>query len=99
MPLTDNKTVRDRLVIIALSQAVIYTLLWLWNEYVATYLTIIFPSIMLFLIIISAIADLIEPSRMPRWYYKLMLMSFVIPLVIGVVFFYIYEGNFDYLRN
>ena len=99
MPYQDRKFVREWLVISALGQAVAYSAIWIWNEYVAFYITVIFPSIILFLMILSLIADLIEPSRIPRWYYKLMLISIVIPVMIGGVFFFIYEGKFDFLQN
>jgi len=94
-----NKTeTRANLLIILLGQAVIYTSLWLWNEYVASYLTIIFPAVILFILIIAVIADLIEPSRIPIWYYGLMLISIVTPLVIGAVFYYINDGRLEWLQ-
>ena len=99
MPVQDKKMVSERLWISAMGQSVVYSAIWIWNEYVAFYLSVILPSIVLFLMILSLIADLIEPSRIPRWYYKLMLMSIIIPLIIGGVFFLIYEGRFDFLKN
>ena len=94
-----NKTeTRTNLLIILLGQAVIYTSLWLWNEYVASYLTIIFPGIILFILIIAIIADLIEPSRIPGWYYGLMLISIFTPLVIGAVFYYLSDGQLEWLQ-
>lgn len=51
------------LAIVVLLEAVIYSGLWLWNEYVAVYLTLIFPGMFLVVLIIAAIADLIEPSE------------------------------------
>ena len=94
-----NKTeTRTNLLIILLGQAVIYTALWLWNEYVASYLTLIFPGVIFFILIIAIIADLIEPSRIPGWYYGLMLISIVTPLVIGAVFYYINDGRLEWLQ-
>ena len=89
---------RANLMIILLGQAVIYTSLWLWNEYVASYLTLIFPAVILFILIIAIIADLIEPSRIPAWYYGLMLISIITPLVIGAVFYYINDGRLEWLQ-
>jgi hypothetical protein len=93
----DRAETRTNLLIVTLLQAVIYSGLWLWNEYVATILTIIFPGMILVILIIGTIADLIEPSRIPRWYYGLMIISIVMPLVIGGVFYYLYRGRFDWL--
>ena len=87
------------LTIIALMQAVMYAVIWLWNEFVAVYITLIFPSMILLILLLAVIADWIEPSRIPRWYYILMIISVIIPVVIGAVFFFIYEGRFDFLSE
>src|SRR5688500_4615198 len=89
----------NRLPVIALAQAVMYASIWLWNEYVATYITIIFPVMILLILLLSAIAEWIEPSRIPRWYYQLMVISIVIPVLIGAIFYIIYEGRFDFLQQ
>ena len=97
MKKADTSETRINLAIILLLQAVIYSGLWLWNEYVAVYLTLIFPGMILVILIIAGIADLIEPSRIPGWYYGLMIVSIVTPLLIGAVFYYMYEGRLDWL--
>jgi hypothetical protein len=93
----DRAETRTNLLIVTLLQAVIYSGLWLWNEYVASILTIIFPGMILVILIIGTIADLIEPSRIPKWYYGLMIISIVTPLVIGWIFYYLYGGSLDWL--
>ena len=98
MKSTLKSETKANLTIIALVQAVIYTGVWLWNEYVASYLTLIFPGMILVILIIAFIADLIEPSRIPWWYYGLMIMSIVIPVIIGAVFFYINDGVFAWMQ-
>ncbi len=50
------------LLMIALVQSVIYAVIWLWNEYVASYITLIFPAVLLVVLILSKMADWIEPS-------------------------------------
>lgn len=85
------------LIIIALMQAILYTGIWMWDEYVASYLTLVFPAVILFVLIIAFIADLIEPSRIPGWYYGLMIISILIPIFIGAVFYYFNEGVFAWL--
>ncbi len=83
--------------IIILSQAVIYLSIWLWNEYVASYITLIFPAMILVILVLGLIADWIEPSRIPGWYYKIMIISIVIPVLIGVVFYFINDGKIGWL--
>ena len=97
MKKADTSETRINLAIILLLQAVIYSGLWLWNASVAVYLTLIFPGMILVILIIAGIADLIEPSRIPGWYYGLMIVSIVTPLLIGAVFYYLYEGRLDWL--
>jgi hypothetical protein len=82
--------------IILLVEAVIYLSLWLWNEYVASYISIILPSVILVLLILARIADWIEPSRLPSWYYRLMLFSILVPLVVGLVFYWIIGGRLEW---
>ncbi len=91
--------VTSRILNVSLFQAVIYAGLWLWDEYVASYITIIFPALLLVILVLAYIVDWIEPSRIPRWYYLLMIVSIFIPLIIGAIFFYLYEGRLDWLRN
>lgn len=97
MKKTERSETHVNLAIIVLMQAVVYSGLWLWNEYVAVYLTLIFPGMILVILIIAAIADLIEPSRIPGWYYGLMIVSIVTPVIIGAIFYYLYQGRLDWL--
>ncbi len=90
---------RTQFWIIILSQAVIYLSIWLWDEYVASYITLIFPAMILVILILGLIADWIEPSRIPGWYYKIMIISIIIPVVIGVVFYYINDGRIGWLMK
>lgn len=83
---------------VILIEAVICCALWLWDEYVASYLTLIFPGLILAVLIIAVLADLIEPARIPRWYYGLMIVSILTPLLIGTLFYFIYEGQLEWLR-
>lgn len=99
MKIKDSAEVRSNLWIVALAECIVFTAVWLWNEYVGTYLSIILPGVMLVILILSVIADWIEPSRIPRWYYYLMIMSIVIPLAIGIFFMYIYHGRLEWLME
>lgn len=85
--------------IIILGQAVAYLSIWLWNEYVASYITLIFPIMIFIILILALIADWIEPSRIPGWYYKVMLISILIPVIIGAVFYYINDGRIGWLME
>ena len=95
---SDPQSTPANLVIVILIQAVVYFGIWLWDEYVASYLSLIFPGLILAVLIIATLADLIEPSRIPKWYYGLMIVSILTPLLIGTLFYFIYEGRLDWLK-
>jgi hypothetical protein len=92
-----GSTVRNRVFIVLLSEAVLYSTLWLWNEYVASYITLVFPAMVLVILILASIADWIEPSRIPGWYYLVMIASILIPLIIAAVFYFINDGKIDWI--
>jgi len=47
----------------------------------------------------AMMAELIEKSKVPRSYFKWMLTLFLAPLVVGIFFSVIYQGNFDWLKG
>ncbi len=98
MPAKGTSALKTHFVTILLFQAVLYAGIWLWNEYVATYITLIFPAILIVLLLLSSIADWIEPSRITRWYYILMIGSIAVPLLIGAIFYVMYDGRLDWLK-
>jgi hypothetical protein len=82
-----------------LLQAIIYTALWLWDEYVATILTLSFSAIPAFILIISLISEAIEKSKVPRWYFSYMLISVLTPLIIAAFFWVLHKGQFDWMTR
>ncbi len=95
-----NKTINtNQFILIILLQAILYSSIWLWNEFVASYITLVFPAMILVILLISAIADWIEPSRIPKWYYVIMIVSILVPIIIGGIFYAIYDGRIDWLKE
>ena len=82
-----------------LIEAVIYIVLWLWNEYIATIMTLAFAFIAFFILVVSLISESIERSKVPRWYFTYMAISIVTPLVIGAFFYALNKGNFGWMRG
>lgn len=82
---------------IFLIEFIIYCSLWLWDDYIASLLTLVFTSILIFLFIISLLAELIEPSKVPRWYYYFMGISILAPITAALVFVLIMEFDFEWL--
>ena len=82
---------------IFLIQAIIYTLLWMWNDFIATILCLSFAAIAFFVLAISLISELLERSKVPRWYFYIMIISVVTPIAIGSFFMIIKKGALDWM--
>ena len=82
-----------------LIQLVFYISLWLWNDYTATLVSIIFGTICLFVLVISLITEWIEPSKVPRWYFGMMVASILAPIVAAAIFVGFAYGQPDWLTQ
>ncbi len=80
-----------------LVQALFYIVLWLWNDYVATILTLSLAAIALFILAISLIAEVLDRSKVPRWYFWVMAISVLTPLIIGAFFLTIKNSSLDWM--
>ncbi|MEM6319929.1 MAG: hypothetical protein AAF960_19815 [Bacteroidota bacterium] len=83
---------------ISLLQIFIYSFLWVVSDFTATLITLVLPGIFLFLLLIALVAELIDSSKTPRWYFKFMILSIIIPLVTAAVFVSILGANFDWTK-
>ncbi|MEM6379326.1 MAG: hypothetical protein AAF705_14045 [Bacteroidota bacterium] len=73
-----------------LIQVVIYLLLWLNDDYMATLVSGAFAGIFFFIWLLSRVVELIEPSKVPKWYYRYMLVSALAPILVSAFFFGVY---------
>jgi hypothetical protein len=89
---------RFNLTEIALGQAVIYLLIWMWNDHVATLLSLSFSAIAFAVLLLSLISELLERSKVPRWYYWVMFVSGVVPIIIGSFFMLLKKGELDWMH-
>ncbi len=87
-----------RLAEIFLAQVVIYLLIWFTNPYLALVLSIIFAGICLLILLVSLAVELIERSKVPRWYYYLMTVCTLAPMLAMGVFF-VFGGDLSSLRE
>jgi len=74
-----------RLAEIFLAETIVYVLLWLTNDYLATLLSVVFAGIFLFILLISLLAEWIERSGVPRSYYGFMVVSILSPLITAAL--------------
>jgi len=83
---------------IALFQVLFYAGFWVMSDYTATLLTIVLPVIFLFLLIISLLAEFIDKSKTPKWYFKFMLISIIVPILTAIVFVLALGADFDWTK-
>jgi hypothetical protein len=81
-----------------LIQALFYIVLWMWNDHVATILTLSLSAIAFFILLISLIAEALDTSKVPRWYFWVMGISILTPLIIGAFFLTIKNGTLDWMK-
>lgn len=79
-------------------QTVLYSVLWLTNEYVATLLTVVMVPIFIGITFISWLSDRVEASRVGRKYYISMILSAVIPVLVAAFFVWVYGGEMEIFR-
>ena len=63
---------RIRPIEILLAEVAAYLLIWVFNDYLATMLSLIFGSIFLLILLTSLVVELVEKSKVPRWYFTFM---------------------------
>jgi len=82
---------------IFLIEFILFSLLWLWDDYIASMLTIVFSFIFFFILVISLMVELVERSKVPRWYFTLMAISIFAPIAAAFVFIYFMGADFEWL--
>jgi hypothetical protein len=75
-----------------LVQLVVYLLLWLWNDYLATILSLVLGGISLAVFLIAKLVELVESSRVPGIYYRFMVICFIAPLVGAILGIFLRDG-------
>ena len=76
---------------------ILFAALWLMSDYVGTLLSIGISITAFFILIISLIAEWIEPSKVPRWYFTFMVVTIFTPLLVAGIMVYIFEGKLDWM--
>ena len=72
---------------IFLIEVIFYLGLWLLNDYVAMYLSLVFGSIFMFILLFTGIAELLERSKVSRKYFWVMALSVLAPIIAAAIFF------------
>jgi hypothetical protein len=80
-----------------LIEFILFSLLWLWDDYIASMLTIVFSFIFFFILVISLMVELVERSKVPRWYFIFMAVSIFAPIAATFVFIFFMGADFEWL--
>jgi len=80
-------------------EVAVWLALWLLNDYMAALLTLIVSAIVLAVLMVALLAEAIERSKVPRWYFWLMGLSVLAPLVSALCYALIFGGQFEFLSE
>jgi hypothetical protein len=83
---------RIRPVEVLLIEVIIYLGLWLWDDYLATMLSIVMGGIFLLILVVSFVVEWIERSNVPRWYFYFMIASVLAPVLAAALYILIGGG-------
>ncbi len=84
---------------IFLLETVVWLILWLLNDYMATLLTLIIGAIVLAVLLLALLSEAIERSRVPRRYFYVMGLSVLAPLVAAILYQVLFGGHLSFLPN
>lgn len=84
---------------IFLLETVVWLILWLLNDYMATLLTLIIGAIVLAVLLLALISEAIERSRVPRRYFYVMGLSVLAPLVAAILYQVLFGGHLNFLPS
>lgn len=72
--------------LLLVGQLILYLLLMLYDEYAGTLMATILGTIALAVWILSYVVEWVQPSRVPKNYYRYLLTGWVAPLVALLAF-------------
>lgn len=72
-----------------LIQVLLYILLWLANDFYATLATVAFGGVFLSIWVVSRLSEWIEPSKVPKWYFRYVFGAAMAPILVALVFYFI----------
>lgn len=78
---------------------ILFAVLWLISDYMGTMFSLAISGMAFCILIISLIAEFIEPSKVPRWYFTFMVVTVITPLLVGALMIYIFGGDLDWMNS
>ncbi len=87
------------LIEIFLMQLAFWMIVWLSSDYLGTLLGLSIGAILTAVLLIAWMAELIEPSRVPRRYFSIMLVSIAALTVALMVYLFLFQGQLEFLKK
>ena len=87
-----------RTIEVLLIEVIFYLALWLINDYIATYVSLVFGSICFLIFLFTGIAELLERSKVSRKYFWIMAASALAPVIAAAIFFWILGGEMTWSK-
>ena len=84
---------------IFLIQVVVYALIWLTDDYIGSYMSIVIPVLAAGVLVVALLSELIEPSRISRKYFWVMGISIATPLLVGAFFMVLHQGELQWMEG
>lgn len=79
-------------------ELIVFILVWLLNDWFATLLTLFVITIVFVTLVISLASEGIEKSRVGKRYFYFMFASLAAPIVVGVFFYFLKGGKFNWMH-
>lgn len=83
---------------IFLLEMAVWLAVWLLNDYMAALLTLIVAAIVSAVLVIALLAEAIERSKVPRWYFWVMGLSILAPIISALLYAVLFGGRFEFLE-
>lgn len=77
-------------------ECMVWLAVWLLNDYLAALLTAILGSMVFAVWLIAKISEYLEPSRVPSWYFSVLLTTLLATLSTAG-FYVVLNGGLDFL--
>ena len=81
-----------------LAEMIILIGVWFLNDYIATYLSLVFGAICFAILVIALISEWIEPSKVPRSFFVTMAFSVLATILASGVYLLINKGQLSWLQ-
>ncbi len=79
-------------------EVILFILVWLWNDWFATLLSLFVMTIVFVTLVISLASEGIERSRVGSRYFYFMFASLLAPIIVGLFFYILKGGKFNWMH-